>query len=236
MIKNQAILVVNRPRGPFPRGFDVDNARRALSRADKSLAQWMRRIGVIETGWNQRFDPVDALASAILYQQLSGKAAATIVGRVRERWCTGGRMTITNLSAAPVQGLRDCGVSFNKIAALKDLADKAAAGVVPKAAQLRWLHDDELIERLTAVRGIGRWTVEMMLIFRLGRPDVFPIDDLGVQKGAEIVLGLDAIPKPKVLLELGAHWAPYRTLASLYLWRVCDSLKPVKQAVKRSQS
>ena len=212
-----------RPRGPFPRGFDVDQARRKLARNDKSLARWMRRIGAIETGWHRRFDPVDALANSILYQQLSGKAAATIAGRVRARWCEGGRMTPANLLAAPESGLRECGVSFNKIAALKDLADKAVAGVVPKTAQLRWLHDDELIERLTAVRGIGRWTVEMMLIFRLGRPNVLPIHDLGVQKGVQIVLDLEVLPKPRDLPELCAPWAPHWTLASLYMWRIADS-------------
>jgi DNA-3-methyladenine glycosylase II len=211
-----------RPRGPFSRGFDTGEAERRLKRADKSLAKWMRRIGPVETGWHRPFDPVDALANSILYQQLSGKAAATIVGRVRERWCGGGRMTPQNLQAAPVQGLRDCGVSFNKIAALKDLAEKAREGVVPKTAQLRWLHDDELVERLTAVRGIGRWTVEMMLIFRLGRPNILPVDDLGVQKGAQIVLGLDELPKARAMHELCAHWAPHRTLASLYLWRIAD--------------
>jgi DNA-3-methyladenine glycosylase II len=211
------------PRGPFARGFDVDRARRELARRDPALAKWMRRIGPIETGWHRRFDPVDALANAILYQQLSGKAAATIVGRVRDRWCGGGRMTAAHLRAASTQGLRECGVSFNKIAALKDLAEKADAGVVPKTAQLRWLHDDDLIERLTAVRGIGRWTVEMLLIFRLGRPDVLPIHDLGVQKGVQIVRGLKRLPKPRELPELCAHWAPHSTLASLYMWRVADA-------------
>ncbi len=213
---------IAKPRGPFPRGFDIDAGRRYLARVDRDLGRHIKKIGPIETEWQQRFDPVDALARSILYQQLSGKAAATIVGRVRERWCEGGPMSAERLRAAPATGLRECGVSFNKIAALKDLAEKAATGVVPKAAQLRFLHDDDLIERLTAVRGIGRWTVQMLLIFRLGRPDVFPIDDLGIQKGAAIVRGLDAPPKPKALLELGAHWAPYRSLASLYLWRVVD--------------
>lgn len=182
----------------------------------------MKQVGAIETEWQRRFDPVDALARSILYQQLSGKAAATIHGRVRERYCAGGPISAERLRAAPVDGLRECGVSFNKIAALKDLAEKSEQGVVPKAAHMRFLDDDALIERLTAVRGIGRWTVQMLLIFRLGRPDVFPIDDLGIQKGAAIVRGLDAPPKPKVLLELGAHWAPYRSLASMYLWRIAD--------------
>ena len=210
------------PRGPFPRGFDVGAARRHLGRVDRELARHMRRIGPIETEWHRRFDPVDALARSILYQQLSGKAAATIVGRVRERWCEGGALRAEYLRAAPVAGLRECGVSFNKIAALKDLAEKADAGVVPKVSQLRFLSDQELIDRLTTVRGIGRWTVQMLLIFRLGRPDVFPVDDLGIQKGAALVLGLAATPKPKALLELGAHWAPYRSLASMVLWRVVD--------------
>lgn len=205
----------------------MDCALRALKRADKSMSRWIRRIGAIEMGWHRPFDPVDALATAILYQQLSGKAAATIAGRVRERCCGGGRMTLQNLECAPVQDLRDCGVSFNKIAALKDLAAKAREGIVPKAAQLRWMHDDELVERLTAVRGIGRWTVEMMLISRLGRPNVLPIDDLGIRKGTQIVLGLDALPKSKDMLKLCRHWAPHRTLASLYLWRIADfSEKP----------
>lgn len=211
-----------KPRGPFPRGFDIDAGCRHLARVDRALGRHIKKIGPIEPEWQQRFDPVDALARSILYQQLSGKAAATIVGRVRERWCEGGAMSACRLHAAPAAGLRECGVSFNKIAALKDLADKAATGVVPKAAQLRYIHDEDLIERLTAVRGIGRWTVQMLLIFRLGRPDVFPIDDLGIQKGAAIVRGLDAPPKPKALFELGAPWAPYRSLASLYLWRVVD--------------
>ncbi len=214
---------VERSRGPFPRGFDVDQSRRALARRDAALGRWMRRIGVVETSWHRPFDPVDALANSILYQQLSGKAAATIVGRVRERWCEGGRMTADRLRAASIDGLRACGVSFNKIAALKDLAEKSEEGIVPKAAQLRWLHDEALIERLTAVRGIGRWTVEMMLIFRLGRPDVLPIADLGVQKGVQRVLALDELPKAKAMHELCAHWAGHRTLASLYLWRIADS-------------
>lgn len=214
-----------RPRGPFPRGFDMDKARRTLARRDGELGRWMRHLGPIESSWHRPFDPVDALASAILYQQLSGKAAGTIVGRVRERWCGGGRMTAAHITAAPVQGLRDCGVSFNKIAALKDLAEKSSAGIVPKSAQLRWLHDDELVDRLTAVRGIGRWTVEMMLISRLGRPNVLPFDDLGIQKGAQIVLALDVLPKARAMQELCAHWAPHRTLASLYLWRIADAPK-----------
>jgi DNA-3-methyladenine glycosylase II len=225
------------PRADHARGFDLVAARRQLARGDRELGRWMRRIGEIETAWHRRFDPVDSLARSILYQQLSGKAASTIHGRVLERFGERGRLTPSGLSRAPEQGLRDCGVSFNKIAALKDLSAKAAEGVVPTLAAMRRLHHDEIVERLTEVRGIGRWTVEMMLIFWLGRPDILPIDDLGIRKGAQIVLGHDEMPKPKQLLEIGERWAPFRTAASLYLWRIADFDKDRAGAakVKRSQ-
>lgn len=224
------------PKINYPRGFDLAAARRGLRKAEPRFQPWMRRIP-IDVDWHRPFDPVDALANSILYQQLSGKAAATIVGRVRAQLCSDakGRMTAENLARAPAEQLRACGVSGNKALALKDLAEKAQMGVVPSARSLRYLSDEELIERLTQVRGIGRWTVEMMLIFRLGRPDVFPIDDLGVRKGAQVLLGLDEMPKPKALLELGSDWAPHRTLASLYLWRIADDLKPAKAPTPRSQ-
>jgi DNA-3-methyladenine glycosylase II len=220
----------------YPRGFDLTSARRALAKVDPELGAWMRRIGRLghaEEGWRNSFEPVDALARSILYQQLSGKAAATIVGRVEKLLPSGPHFHAHELHAAVPEALRGCGVSGNKQLALKDLAAKALAGVVPTVQELRWLSDDAIIERLTAVRGIGRWTVEMMLIFRLGRPDVLPIDDLGIRKGAQVVLRLKETPKPKQLLELGVRWAPYRTLASLYFWRIQD--QPKSKLVKRSQ-
>lgn len=225
------------PRIAHARGFDLAHAQRALKKAERRFTPWMRRIE-LDVNWHRPFDPVDALASAILYQQLSGKAAATIVGRVRDRLCQDarGRMTADNLALAPEADLRACGVSGNKALALKDLAAKARDGIVPAVRELRWLSDDELVERLVQVRGIGRWTVEMMLIFRLGRPDVLPIDDLGVRKGAQILLELDEPPKPKALQELGAAWSPQRTLASLYLWRIADFAKPAAGDTPRSQS
>jgi DNA-3-methyladenine glycosylase II len=133
--------------------------------------------------------------------------------------------------------LRACGVSGNKVLALRDLCRRAEAGEVPSARQLPKVDDATLIEQLTAVRGIGRWTVEMLLIFRLGRPDVLPVDDLGVRKGAQVLDGMEAMPTPKELLVRGAAWGPYRTLASLYLWRIADGegvVEPAKK-VKRSQ-
>ncbi len=225
------------PRAEHARGFDLVTARRLLTRRDKPLGLWMKRIGEIDTRWQQRFDPVDSLARSILYQQLSGKAAATIHGRVLARYGVRNKLTPRGLIDAPEAGLRECGVSFNKIAALKDLAAKSELGVVPTLTMMKRLHHDEIVERLTEVRGIGRWTVEMMLIFWLGRPDILPVDDLGIRKGAQIVLGHDAMMKPKELLAHGEIWAPFRTAASLYLWRVADFDKENvnKVKVKRSQ-
>lgn len=222
----------------IPRGFDLAAATAHLARRDRKLGRWMRRIGPLEHDFDARFDPVDALARSILYQQLSGKAAATITARVRQRMPRGGRITARGLDAVDDVGLRAAGVSRNKIAALRDLAAKAHAGIVPKAAQLDRMSDQDLIDHLIQVRGIGRWTVEMLLMFRLGRPDVLPVDDLGVRKGAQIVHGFDALPAPLALREFGERWAPYRTLASFYLWKVVEAARPPKpgaKPVKRSQ-
>ena len=238
MSKRETVEVTGKkPRVLHARGFDLANARRVLARRDRALGQWMKRIGEIETRWHQRFDPVDSLARSILYQQLSGKAAATIHGRVLDRYGERRKLTPAGLLQAPEAGLRECGVSFNKIAALKDLAAKAELGVVPTLAMMKHLHHDDIVARLTEVRGIGRWTVEMMLIFWLGRADILPIDDLGIRKGAQIVLGHDEMMKPKELLAHGEIWAPYRTAASLYLWRVADFDKERagNAKVKRSQ-
>ncbi|KFL36424.1 DNA-3-methyladenine glycosylase family protein [Arenimonas donghaensis] len=220
----------------YSRGFDLDLAVAHLRRRDRKLARWMDRIGPLEVGerWRRRFDPTDALARAILYQQLSGKAAATIVGRV-EAAIGASKLHADTLSRIDDAGLRACGVSGNKTLALRDLAARSAAGEVPTTAQMARLHEDQIIQRLTAVRGIGRWTVEMMLMFQLGRPDVLPVDDLGVRKGAQLLDKLDDMPKPRVLAERGEAWGPYRTLAALYLWRIADFAVPGKAPVKRSQ-
>ena len=131
--------------------------------------------------------------------------------------------------------LRACGVSGNKTLALRDLARRAGDGEVPGLREMATMSDEQIIERLTAVRGIGRWTVEMMLMFKLGRPDVLPVDDLGVRKGAQLLDRQDEMPRPKELALRGGKWGPYRTLAGLYLWRVADSVAPAKPPVKRSQ-
>ncbi|TDK25973.1 DNA-3-methyladenine glycosylase 2 family protein [Luteimonas aestuarii] len=218
------------------RGFDTDAAFAYLARRDRTLGAWMKRIGVIapEPRWRKPFDPVDALARAILYQQLSGKAAATIVGRV-EAAIGSSRLHHDTLARIDDVALRACGVSGNKTLALRDLAAREARGEIPTLRQMSVLHHDDIVAALTPIRGIGRWTVEMMLMFRLGRPDVLPIDDLGIRKGAQRVDRADVLPTPKELLARGEAWGPYRTYASLYLWRIADFADGAKVATKRSQ-
>jgi DNA-3-methyladenine glycosylase II len=128
-------------------------------------------------------------------------------------------VTADRILAQDKEALRGVGLSYAKVAALQDLAAKAKLGVVPSAAVLHKLSDDEIVERLTEVRGIGRWTVEMLLMFRLGRPDVLPVDDLGIRKGFQKTFRKREMPKPKALLAYGERWRPYRTVASWYLWR-----------------
>lgn len=219
----------------YERGFDLVAANSHLARRDRKLGRWMERIGELDTdGWRRPFDTVDSLARSILYQQLSGKAAATIVGRL-EAAVGSKKLTPAALSSVDDVVMRACGVSGNKAIALRDLCRRATEGEVPTSRQLLSLHHDDIIEKLTAVRGIGRWTVEMMLMFRLGRPDILPVDDLGVRKGAQLLDKLEEMPKPKELALRGEKWGPYRTLAGLYLWRIADAAaenKPVAAARK----
>jgi DNA-3-methyladenine glycosylase II len=218
------------------RGFDVEAARDHLARRDRKLGTWMKKIGPIaaDPRWRKPFDPVDALARAILYQQLSGKAAATIVGRV-EAAIASDRFHCDTLARCDDATLRACGVSGNKLLALRDLAAREARGEIPDLRRMSMMDDDAIVAALVPVRGIGRWTVEMMLMFRLGRPDVLPVDDLGVRKGAQRVDKADEMPTPKALVERGERWGPYRTYASFYLWRIADFATQAKAPTKRSQ-
>ncbi|WP_256645335.1 DNA-3-methyladenine glycosylase family protein [Thermomonas paludicola] len=218
------------------RGFDPEAAFAYLCKRDRRLGAWMRRLGPIpaDPRWRKSFDPVDALARAILYQQLSGKAAATIVGRV-EAAIGSDRFHCDTLARIDDAALRTCGVSGNKALALRDLARREQAGEIPGLRQMAMMSDDAIVAALVPVRGIGRWTVEMMLMFRLGRPDVLPVDDLGIRKGAQVVDKLEAMPTPKALAARGDGWGPYRSYASFYLWRIADAASPAKQATARSQ-
>lgn len=218
------------------RGFDTVAAFEHLTRRDRKLATWMRRLGPIEPDprWRKPFDPVDALARAILYQQLSGKAAATIVGRV-EAAIGSTRLHCDTLARRDDADLRACGISGNKLLALRDLSRREEAGELPDLRRMSTMGEDAIVEAWVPIRGIGRWTVEMMLIFRLGRPDVLPVDDLGIRKGMQVIDKLDAMPTPKELATRGERWGPYRSHASLYLWRIADAASAAKVATKRSQ-
>jgi DNA-3-methyladenine glycosylase II len=166
--------------------------------------------------------PFDALAESIAYQQLSGKAAAKIFSRVRALYPKRKWLDPEQLLATPDETLRGAGLSRAKTAALKDLAAKTMDGTVPSGRALIRMTDDEIIERLTAVRGIGRWTVEMLLLFDLGRPDVWPVDDYGVRKGFAKTFGRRKLPTPKQLVKFGEKWRPYRSVAAWYFWRALD--------------
>lgn len=218
------------------RGFDVDAATAHLQRVDRKLAAWMQRIGPIaaDPRWRKPFDVTDALARAILYQQLSGKAAATIVGRL-ETAIAADKLHADTLARADDATIRACGVSGNKLLALRDLSARAERGEIPEVRRMATMSDEEIVQALIPIRGIGRWTVEMMLMFRLGRPDVLPVDDLGIRKGAQKVDRRAEMQTPKALAERGERWGPYRSYASLYLWRIADAAAPAKPPVKRSQ-
>lgn len=203
--------------------YDPAEAIAHLSAADPVMGDLIRRVGAFTLTPELKHNPFHALMRAIVYQQLSGKAAATILGRVLALMPTGrGHPKPDHLLALADEPLRGAGLSRNKLLALRDLATKAQDGTVPRLAALRRLKDEEIIERLTAVRGIGKWTVEMLLLFRLGRPDVWPVTDLGIQKGFQITYRTRGLPTPKRLLKAGATWAPFRSVAAWYLWRAVD--------------
>ncbi len=195
-----------------------------LSKADKKLGRLIAQIGPLKRRKRDFTEPYEALISAVAHQQLHGKAAMTIMGRFRAL-ADGAIPPPEALLALPVETLRACGFSGAKTRALQDIAAHAANGIIPSAAQARKLSDAELIKRLTVIRGVGQWTVEMLLIFTLRRPDIFPVDDFGVREGYKILHGLDEQPKPKAFALIGERYAPYRSTAALYLWQAADMAK-----------
>jgi len=201
------------------------SAAQHLARVDPVMRRLIRSVGPFTLVPRNRRTPFESLARAIAYQQLHGRAAERILARFIALF-PGRRFPkpdelLTMQSAA----IRQAGFSRPKIAALRDLAAKTLDGTVPTNRVIRGLDDDAIVERLIAVRGIGRWTVEMLLIFQLGRPDVLPVDDFGVRNGFRIAYGLREMPTPKEVLRHGECWKPYRTAASWYLWRAADRAK-----------
>lgn len=199
---------------------EIETALMHLSKKDKRMAKLIRNVGPFRLHVDQLQSPFEALAESIVYQQLTGKAAATIFGRVKAIYKKDRLPDAKLVAATPDELLRAAGLSTAKTAAIKDLAGKQIAGEIPSHDELLEMSDEEIIEKLTAVRGIGRWTVEMLLIFRLGRPDVLPIHDYGIRKGFAVTYASpDKLPTPKELAEFGVRWKPYRSIASWYLWR-----------------
>jgi DNA-3-methyladenine glycosylase II len=210
--------------------YDPAKAIAELSAADAKLAELIRRVGPFTLRLKSQHSPFEALLEAIIYQQLHGKAAFAILNRLLHAFGDIHPQP-ENLLQAPDELLRSCGLSANKTKALRDLAAKTLDGTVPSLAKIRRMPDAEIIERLTEVRGVGQWTVEMLLIFRLGRPDVFPLSDYGVRKGFLLTFGRPpktkpitpaVLPKVDVMLRRARRWQPWRSVASWYLWRACD--------------
>jgi DNA-3-methyladenine glycosylase II len=199
----------------------------ALADLDPTIAGLIAKHGPCPIPTRENQSAYQSLFRAIVYQQLSGKAAGTILSRVLS--------LCGDPENAPApdhflkqsdEDLRACGLSRQKLAALRDLSQKRLDGVVPDSAEIDHLPDEDIISRLTAVRGVGQWTVEMYLMFTLGRPDVWPVDDLGVRKGWTLAHKLPEMPKPKAFKTMADHLRPYRTQVAWYCWRECDTVTP----------
>ena len=199
-----------------------EHAHQHLAATDPRLAALIARSLRYNVKPAQSLRPFDALAESIAYQQLSGKAAATIFGRVRALYPRQKYLDPKKILATPNDSFRAAGLSRSKIAALKDLAVKTIDGTVPSGRAIARMSDEEIVIRLTEVRGIGRWTVEMLLLFDLGRPDVWPVDDYGVRKGFAKTFRRRKLPTPKQLMKFGERWRPYRSVAAWYFWRALD--------------
>jgi DNA-3-methyladenine glycosylase II len=202
--------------------FDPGEAARFLTEADPRLADLIRRAAGFRINPHDSETPYESLLRAIVYQSISGKAAATIFARVKALAANGRCPSPEEILRLRKPALRRAGLSGAKADAVKDLARKTIAGVVPTLEQAHGMSDRELVERLVSVRGVGVWTVEMFLIFRLGRPDVLPIQDYGVLKGFALTYGKKRIPTPRELAKYGERWRPWRTVASWYMWRAVE--------------
>jgi methylated-DNA-[protein]-cysteine S-methyltransferase len=209
--------------------FDPDTALRTLNAADPVLARHIAKTGAFLLQLKETEGTFAALAEAVVYQQLSGRAAATIFGRVRALY-PNGHLDPKRLLGSKDEVLRGAGLSGAKLASLRDLATKTLEGAIPTLSELDRMEDEAIIERLTTVRGIGRWTAEMLLMFRLGRPDVLPVADYGIKKGFARVFpkgrtkyGPDELPTVEALTARAERWRPFRSVASWYLWRALDT-------------
>ncbi|MFI5059461.1 MAG: DNA-3-methyladenine glycosylase family protein [Candidatus Acidiferrales bacterium] len=202
--------------------FDLAEATKHLAERDEFLKRLIEETIPFQIDVADAQSPYETLLESIAYQSISGKAAATIFGRIKALSGDGRPPAPKEMLRLRKPALRKAGLSGAKILAMQDLARKTLGGVVPTHEEALTMSDEELVERLVSVRGIGAWTVEMFLIFRLGRPDVLPIHDLGVKKGWSVTYGKKHMPKPKEFLAFGERWRPYRTVASWYMWRAFE--------------
>ena len=203
--------------------YDPDLALAHLAQRDPVMEALIDRVGSFSLRLKPSHSVFLALAESIVYQQLHGKAAAAIFGRLRALFSDAPRgFKPSHVLAASDESLRGAGLSRGKTLALRDLAAKTESGELPTLAKLRRMDDEAIVETLTVVRGIGRWTVEMLLMFRLGRPDVLPVGDFGVRNGFRLAYKKRVMPTPKQLEKFGERWKPYRSVASWYLWRATE--------------
>ena len=205
-------------------GLDYDPvlACRQLAEADPTLGALIARVGPYRLRPQPTQSVFAAVARAIVYQQLSGSAAATILGRVKAIYAPKRFPTPRDILATPPERLRAAGLSAAKTAALRDLAERSLDGTVPTMRRVRLLGDEQVVERLIQVRGVGRWTAEMLLMFRLGRADVLPVSDLGIRKGFALTFGSRRLPAAVTIERRAERWRPYRSVACWYLWRALE--------------
>jgi 3-methyladenine DNA glycosylase/8-oxoguanine DNA glycosylase len=226
---------MNSATSTIPLPFDHVEARAHLSSNDKHLSALIERVGEFQFKLDECDSVYESLLEAVMHQSIAGKAAQAIYARIKALGTDGRAPTPEQLLRVRKQTLRKCGLSNAKVAAVRDLARKTIDGVVPTIEAAQKMSDQELVDRLISVRGIGAWTVEMFLIFRLGRPDVLPIHDYGVQKGWALTYRRKIIPKPKDLLKFGERWRPYRTVASWYMWRAVALAGPAARKITKAK-
>ena len=200
-------------------------AHQHLSKNDPVMKRLIREVGACELEPEMWRAPFQSLVQAVAHQQLNGTAANTILSRFKKLFPGRKFPRPEDLAKVTDAQISACGFSFAKIKAIRDISEKTLSGVVPSSRRIVKLSDDEIIARLTEVRGVGRWTVEMLLIFQLGRPDVLPADDFGVRTGFRFAYNRREMPKPKELLAFGERWKPHRTTAAWYLWCAADAAK-----------
>ena len=199
-----------------------------LAKVDPLMGKLIAEIGPCRLTPDKKRSPFQSLVQAVAHQQLHGTAAENILKRFIKLFPGRRFPRAEDLATVTDAQLRACGFSFAKIRAIRDIAEKTISGVVPDRREIVKLTDSEIIERLTAVRGVGRWTVEMLLIFQLGRENVLPVDDFGVRMGFRVAYNKRTMPKPKALLKFGKRWHPHATTAAWYLWRAADQAKKKK--------